>query len=366
VRIIGLVLAVLGANAAAAQAQSAETRDMDELVASYAAADQFMGSVFVSEGNKVLLNKAYGYANLEWKVANTPQTRIRICSITKQFTAVATLLLEQRGRLKTSDPVKKYVPGVPSSWDSITIHHLLTHTSGIADPQNLADFDPYALAKPADSLLKATPEGIKLMPLLFKAGERFEYSNSNYSLLGYIIEKVSGTPYETFVADNLFKPLGMSESGFDSWQTIIPNRAYGYGLQPDGLRNAHFIDMSNTRATGNIYSTAADMDRWQQGLHAGRVLNRAMLKKLTKPDKDGSAYGMFVQQPSRGTVYLHAGGMDGFDTIIGYWPQRKISVVVLANRNAPAGPIAAGLSALAHGEAAPLFRPDTVAHQESP
>ena len=337
----------------AGPAIASETTDLDQLVTSYVAADQFMGTVLVAEGDKILLNKGYGHANLELSVPNTPDTRIRICSITKQFTAVAILLLEQRGKLKTSDSVRKYVPTAPVTWDGITIHHLVTHTSGIADPQNLPDFDPYALAKPAEDLLKAVPEAAARLPLSFKPGERYEYSNANYSLLGYIIAKVSGMPYEAFVADNLFKPLGMKDSGFDRWQTVLPNRAAGYAPAPDGLRNAHFIDMTNTSAAGNIYSTAADMNRWQQGLYGGRLLSASKLKKMTTPEEDGYAYGIGVQELKRGKVYTHAGGMDGFDTIVGYWPDRKISIVVLANRNAPVGPLAAQLSALAYGEKTP-------------
>ena len=335
---------------------ASDTTDLDQLVASYVAAGQFMGTVFVAEGDKILLNKGYGHANLELGVPNNPDTRIRICSITKQFTAVAILLLEQRGKLKTSDPVRKYVPAAPATWDAITIHHLVTHTSGLADPQNLPDFDPYALAKPAEDPQKAIPEAARHLPLLSKPGERYEYSNANYTLLGYIIAKTSGMSYEAFVTENLFKPLGMNDSGFDRWQTVLPNRAAGYAPTADGLRNAHFIDMTNAYAAGSIYSTAADMNRWQQGLYGGRLLSASMLKKMTAPEKDGYAYGIGVQQLKRGIVYTHAGGMDGFDTIVGYWPSRKISVVVLANRNAPVGPLAAGLSALAHGEKTPLFQ----------
>lgn len=353
-RLSNALFLVIGALAGPSIASDAT--DMDQLVASYVAADQFMGTVLVAEGDKVLLNKGYGYANLELKVPNTPDTRIRIGSITKHFTAVAILLLEQRGKLRTSDPVKKYIPTVPAAWKGITIHHLVTHTSGIADTQNLPDFDPYSLAKPAEDPEKVVPEAVKRLPLLSKPGERYEYSNTNYTLLGYIIGKASGMPYEAFVTENLLKPLGMNDSGFDRWQTILPNRASGYAPTADGLRNAHFIDMTQAYAAGSLYSTAADMFRWQQGLYGGRLLTASMLKKMTTPEKDGYAYGVGVQEHRRGTVYTHSGGLDGFDTIIGYWPSRRISVVVLANRNAPTGPIAAGLSALAYGEKTPLFQ----------
>lgn len=350
-----LAAGLIGFCVSAGPAMAADAKTMDELVKSFEAADHFMGSVLVAEGDKVLLSKGYGYANLEWSVPNTPDSRIRICSITKHFTAVAVLLLEQRRKLRTSDSVRKYVPEAPDTWNAITIHNLVTHTSGIADPQNLPSFDPYALARPAGAPEEAIPKAVKSLPLLFKPGERYEYSNTNYNMLAYIIAKVSGRSYETFIAENIFGPLGMKDSGFDTWQQVLPHRASGYAIADTGLRNASFIDMTNTYGAGAIYSTVGDLHRWWQGLYGGTLLSSSSLKKMTTPEKNGYAYGVIVQELKRGKVYLHAGGMEGFDTLMGYWPNRKVTVVVLANRNSPVGPLAAGLSAMAHGESAPLF-----------
>lgn len=350
-----LAVGLVGFCASVGPAMAADAQTMDEFVQSFVKADQFMGTVLVAEGDKVLLNKGYGFANLEWGVPNTPNTRIRIGSITKHFTAVAILLLEQRRKLKTSNSVKKYLPDAPATWDAITIHNLVTHTSGIADPQNLPSFDPYALAKPAAVPEEAIPVAVKSLPLVFRPGERYEYSNTNYNLLAYIIARVSGGSYEAFIADNIFKPLGMNESGFDTWQQVLPRRASGYVPTATGLRNASFIDMTNTYGAGAIYSTVGDLYRWWQGLYGGQLLSSSSLKKMTTPEKDGYAYGTIVQDLKRGKVYQHSGGMEGFETVMGYWPTRKITVVVLANLNAPVGPLAAGLSAMAHGESAPLF-----------
>src|SRR6476646_6386642 len=221
----GVLLTV--AVAALAYTSSAQAPDrFQQVVQPYADAQMFMGSVLVAKNGKVIFSKSYGMANLEWNVPNSSSTRFNIASMTKQFTAASILLLEDRGKLKTDDLVKKYLPDAPASWDKITIYHLLTHTSGISD--DAARYEP----GPPEKLL------FRDAPLNFQAGQQWAYTNLGYIVLGYLLEKISGESYEDFVRQNIFKPLGMNDSGLMSFVTIIPRRANGYWPGRNGMENA--------------------------------------------------------------------------------------------------------------------------------
>ena len=186
---------------------------MDQIVQTYVANHQFMGSVLVARGSHVLLSKGYGSANLEWEVPNSPNTKFRLGSITKQFTAASILLLEERGKLNINDPVKKYVPDAPPTWEKITIFHVLTHTSGIPSFTSFAD---YPKLEPFPATAEQLVARFRDKPLEFQSGEKWNYSNSGYVLLTYLTERISGTSYEQFVRENIFAPLGMQDSGYDS------------------------------------------------------------------------------------------------------------------------------------------------------
>jgi CubicO group peptidase (beta-lactamase class C family) len=323
---------------------------MDKLVQSYTPG-QFMGSVLVARGSDVLLSKGYGSANLELDVPNTPKTKFRLGSITKQFTAASILLLEERGKLKVGDPVKKYLPDAPAAWDKITIFNLLTHTSGIP---SFTDFPDYAPTEPFPTTPEKLVARFRDKPLEFEPGARFNYSNSGYVLLGYLIEKVSGGTYERFAQENIFAPLGMNDSGYDSNSAIIMRRAAGYSPSSKGLINAGYIDMSIPHAAGGLYSTTEDMSKWEQALFGGRILSAASLQKMTQPFKDDYAFGLHVETVNGRKEIAHGGSIEGFDTFMAYYPDSKITVVVLANLNGPADDIGSQLSALAHGDAITL------------
>jgi CubicO group peptidase (beta-lactamase class C family) len=185
---------------------------MEEIIQGYVQKRTFMGSVLVARDGDILLNKGYGMANVEWDVPNSPATKFRVGSITKQFTAASILLLEQRGLLKTTDPIKKYFPEAPAAWDPITLHHLLTHTSGIP---NFTASPSYATLRVTGTTIDKTIATFKDSPLDFPVGEKMAYSNSGYLVLGYVIEKVSGQSYASFLEENIFKPLSMNDSGYD-------------------------------------------------------------------------------------------------------------------------------------------------------
>jgi CubicO group peptidase (beta-lactamase class C family) len=324
------------------------TARMEQVIQSYVSNKQFMGTVLVARDGKVLLDNGYGYANLEWNIPNSPTTKFRLGSITKQFTAASILLLEERGKLKVEDPVKKYMPDAPAAWDKITIFHVLTHTSGIP---SFTEFPDYRSTEAAATTPEKLVARFRDKPLDFEPGEKWKYSNSGYVLLGYLIEKISGQSYSDFVQQNIFTPLEMKDSGYDSNSAIILHRAAGYSPSPNGPVNAGFIHMSIPFSAGALYSTTEDMLRWEQGLFGGKVLSAASLQKMTTPFKQDYAFGLGVSSVNGRKVIEHGGGIEGFNTQLAYYPEDKLVVVVLANINGPKpGEIAGKLAALARGE----------------
>jgi len=325
---------------------------MEQVVQSYAGNQKFMGSVLVARGSQVLFSKGYGSADLEWNIPNSPTTKFRLGSVTKQFTAACILLLEQRGKLSVNDPVKKYLPDAPAAWDKITTFNLLTHTSGIP---SFTSFPDYAKLEPFPTTAEQLVARFRDKPLDFEPGEKWRYSNSGYVLLGYLIEKITGGSYEKFVTENIFVPLGMKDSGYDSNSAVIAHRASGYVPGPHGLQNAGFIHMSVPHAAGALYSTTEDLLKWEQGLFGGKLLSAASLEKMTTPFKDNYAFGLQVETKGGRKVIEHGGGIEGFNTELAYYPEDKLTVVTLANVNGQAvTDIATKLAAIAHGETVKL------------
>jgi CubicO group peptidase (beta-lactamase class C family) len=336
-----------GLGAAPCAAQDLVSR-MNQVVQSFVDAKQFMGSVLVAQGDKILLNIGYGFANLEWSIPDSPSTRFRLGSITKQFTAASILLLEERGKLKTDDPVKQYLPDAPPTWDKVTIFNLLTHTSGIP---SFTSFPDYRSTEAMPTTSEQLVARFRDKPLNFHPGESWEYSNSGYALLGYLIEKISGESYKDFVQENLFTPLRMKDSGYDLNAPIIERRASGYSPGPNGPVNAGYIDMSIPFSAGALYSTTGDLLRWEQGLFGGKLLSPASLKKMTTPFKNDYAFGLAVRVVDGHTLIEHGGGIEGFNTQMSYYPDDKLTVIVLANLNGGAPTdIEAKLASVARGE----------------
>jgi len=291
--------------------------------------ERFSGSVLVARGGRIVLRQGYGLANYELGVPNTPETKFRLGSITKQFTAMIVLQLEARGLLKVTDTVAAFFPDYPQG-DRITIHHLLTHTAGIP---NLTDFPDYAATMalpttPAESLAR-----FKDLPLAFEPGERFSYSNSGYILLGAIIEKVSGRPYEECLRENILIPLGMNDTGYDHAATVLKGRASGYDFADDRMVNAPYIDMSVPFAAGALYSTVDDLYKWDRALSTDRLVPRAVLDRIFTPFKDGYAYGWLVGSSAGRRNIRHGGGINGFSTDISRFPDDDACIIVLNNFN---------------------------------
>jgi CubicO group peptidase (beta-lactamase class C family) len=318
---------------------------VEEVIRSLAAKKQFMGAVLVARGNDILLDKGYGLANVEWNIPNSPKTRFRLGSITKQFTAAAILLLQERGTLNVNDKVKKYMPDAPAAWDKITIFNLLTHTSGIPDFTDFADYTSL-------ERLATTPEQLvtrfRDKPLDFQAGENWKYSNSGYALLGYLIEKISGKTYAQFIQENIFKTLEMADSGYDSASAVIPNRASGYTPESTEWVNAHYVDMTIPFSAGGLYSTTEDLLRWERGLFGGKLLSPMSLKLMLTPFKNEYAFGLFVASVNGHQQIDHGGRIPGFDTALIYYPEDDLTVVVLGNTDVDSSPkIALALGTLA-------------------
>ncbi len=262
-----LVLCLLFSNNAFAQASAPATQTtpqqiaakVDEYMQAVVRANNFTGSILVARNGQPIISKGYRMANFETGTPNTPQTKFRLGSVTKQFTAMAVMMLQEQGKLSVNDSICKYLADCPALWQPITIRNLLTHTSGIPSYTDFPNFMQTIGTRTAPSALVET---FRNKPLEFAPGEKYKYNNSGYHLLGLVIERASGKSYADFLQENIFAPLAMRDTGYDSNQAIIKNRASGYAQQGDGLANALYIDMSIPFSAGALYSTTEDMLRW--------------------------------------------------------------------------------------------------------
>jgi CubicO group peptidase (beta-lactamase class C family) len=326
--LIALAWILLNLNAPAEAKTTAPQARLDEVVRSFFDRGTFMGSVLVVQGDDVLLNKGYGSADLEWDRPNDPTVRFHIGSLTKQFTAALILQLQDQGRLRVEDPVRRYLPDAPKSWDKITVADLLGHRSGI--PNFFGD-----PAFPAWSMSAHTPaEELALFrdkPLEFAPGSKYSYSNSNYTVLGIILEKVTGKSYGELLRQRILVPLGMKDSGLDSDDLVLPKRAQGYAPSQNGFARARPESMSVAWAVGGMYSTTGDLLRWERGLFGGKVMSAASLKAMTTPGLGGYGMGVIVHEENGLTFVDHGGSIEGFNAHLTYIPEKKIGIVVLGN-----------------------------------
>lgn len=312
--------------------------------------NNFYGAALIGKNGKVLFEHGYGMADIELNVPNTPEMKFQIGSITKQFTATAIMQLAERGLLSVDDPITKYLTDYPSPyWDKITIHNLLTHTSGIPSYTNMPD----AMSRRALKIsLKDLIALFQNMPLNFEPGTQYSYSNSGYVLLGAIIENVSGMSYEDYLRKNIFDPLGMENSGYCHRDIILKNRACGYAENDDGqLINAEFVHMSTPFSAGALYSTVEDMFIWDQALYTDKILSKASLERMFTPFLDNYGYGWVITEVNGHKLISHGGGIDGFSTSFQRWVDDSTCIVVFSNNeNAQPDQIALTLAAIMAGE----------------
>lgn len=323
----------------------------DAYLKAQADAGFFSGAALIARDGVPLFAEAYGEANLEWSIPNSVGTRFRIASIAKTFTAALVLRLEEQGRLSVGDRLCTYLESCPDAWGLLTIHHLLTHTSGIPDYVRLPDFASLnRLPYEPDRIVGL----VRDRPLEVTAGERYSYSNVNYLLLGMVLERVSGLSYEQLLHEQLLGPLGMPNTGIDRASTVVPNRASGY--VPDGaqLANADYIDMRWVFGAGEIYSTVGDLLVWEQAVRNGRVVRAETLARMWRADRGEYGYGWQVLRAWPPGIdkrlVLHAGGVNGFATDLLSYPDDGVTIVILANlMTAPMAVISRDLSAIVFG-----------------
>jgi CubicO group peptidase (beta-lactamase class C family) len=309
---------------------------LDKYITAEVVGHAFRGTVLVGVNGQIVFKKAYGKADEEWNTPNTTTTKFRIASLSKQFTAACILLLQERGRLKVQDPISQYLPRLPHAWQNITIHQLLTHTSGLP---NYTDSPQLAKLNRTGATPQEMIELVADKPLDFKPGSQLRYTNTGYILLGMIIEKVSGEPYPEFLKRNIFEPLGMTNSGYDRAADILQERASGYRIKDGAVANADFIDMTLPYAAGGIYSTVEDMYRWNEAVAlGGKLLSEDSLKQMFSEYPEATyqglhyGYGVVISRRMFGRLlYYHGGGVEGFSSSIQRYPSERVCIVVLSN-----------------------------------
>lgn len=342
-------IALLLVLAASASAQDL-TLKFDEYMSALSNQKRFIGSVLVARDGKIVFRKGYGMANVELDVPNEPETRFRLGSITKQFTAAAILQLQERGKLNVTDPVCKYFDPCPSAWSEITIHHLLSHTGGVPNFTSFPDYMPKMMLPVTTTDMIAR---FKDKPLDFKPGEKWNYSNSGYYLLGAIIEKAAGESYESFLQKNIFDPLNLTGTGYDHFDAILKHRATGYSMSKGKMVNSAFLDMTQPYSAGSLYSTVEDLFRWNEALFGGKVLSAKSFEMMTTPVKNNYGYGLGVETKFNRKMITHGGGINGFSTFIARFPDEKVTIVVLRNADygiPGPGRISQDLAAILFGE----------------
>jgi len=307
---------------------------IDSLIQSEFKESNGPGGVFlVSQKGKPVYKKAFGMANLELDAKLNTNSIFQIGSMTKQFTAIAILMLEEQGKLKVNDPISKYIPSYPNG-NNITIHHLLTHTSGIKDFTKMKTISDIAQKE-------MTPEQMvdffKNEPVDDAPGEKFDYNNSGYVVLGYIIELTSGGTYEDFIKKNIFDKIGMTYSYYASDRKVIKNRAYGYHKKSSGYVNKTVINFSVPFSSGSLMSTLDDMLKWQNALNQNLLLSqknkmKAFTKyKLNNGQEIEYGYGWHLKNINGIATREHGGSVFGFKSMAVYIPSEDIYVLGFSN-----------------------------------
>jgi CubicO group peptidase (beta-lactamase class C family) len=305
---------------------------LDDYLENLSETGQFMGTVLVASGGEVLLNEGYGLADVTGGRANSPDTQQRIGSLTKQFTAAAILLLQERGLLYVNDAVSNYLPDYPGG-EQISIHQLLTHTAGVPNYTRRADLaqvvqTPIAL----DDLLAEFSN----QPLDLSPGQQFSYSDSGYVILAKIIEVVAGQAYADFIQSQLLDVVGMSRSGYDYLHDELDEPAVGYQMSPAGAQPAVDTESSWASGAGALYSTTGDLYKWDRALAAGSLLQASSLDAMFSPWVDmgqgyAYGYGWEIGQMAGRPSQTHAGNIFGFGSFIARFPEDDAVIIVLGN-----------------------------------
>jgi CubicO group peptidase (beta-lactamase class C family) len=317
-------------------------QQIDKFIEAHVKVNHFSGVVLIAQNEKILFNKAYGSADVDLKILNTLDTKFRIYSITKQFTAASILQLDQKGSLSVNDRISKYFSDYPKG-DSVTLHMLLTHTSGIPDYITMKEFENISsLPVSMDSVISL----FKNRPYDFLPGSKFRYSNSSYFLLGRIIEKVSGMTYEDYLNKNIFKPAGMENSGVVKKQSLLPKSAKGYQWINNRIQGIPYFNDELLFSSGGIYSTAEDLWKWEKALNGNSILSISSKGKMFKPYLENYGYGVSIDSFQRHRRIAHNGVYYGFRATLVNYPYDKVCVIVLTNNESGSEQVATGLAAI--------------------
>jgi CubicO group peptidase (beta-lactamase class C family) len=303
---------------------------LDEYMNYQVKASGFSGTTLVARSGKILLVKGYGLANIELNVKNESKSKFRLGSMTQQFTAMAILELQEQEKLNIQDSVCKYIQNCPNDWQAIKIVNLLTHTSGIS---NFTEFPDY---ESTSTLPTSVPELLvhfRSKPTEFKPGEKLKYSNSGYQILGAVIENVSGTSYANYLAERIFAPLEMHDTGYDDPARILLDRASGYRRKGESrdLLNATYLDMSIPFSAGGLYSTVEDLYRWDSALYTEKLISSQSLNKMFTPYRDGYGFGWKILMEFQRRVAMWGGRINGFSASIRRYSDDNACVIVLSN-----------------------------------
>ncbi len=300
-------------------------------------------SLAVVRNGRVIKARGYGLANSESKAPATPDTVYQIASMTKQFTAAGIMLLVENGTVSLDEVIDKYLPDLPLTWRGVTVRHLLTHTSGIKDFADLADSETERSKDYTKAQIIALVSGA---PLEFRPGEKWNYSNTGYFLLGMIIERVSGKPYEDFLRERILQPLGMADTRLNDLNEIVPRRAAGYVLRNGHLYNAQPVSPTHTYAAGGLLSTAADLAKWDAALYTEKVLRKSSLEQMLTPATLNDSqparnslfnnyygFGWFLGELGRHKYADHGGVIpSGFTSDVIRFLDDRLTIIVLTNR----------------------------------
>jgi CubicO group peptidase (beta-lactamase class C family) len=316
----------------------------DSLLSAYAVNGQFNGTVLVAKKGNILFEKAYGYRDADKHILHEPSDIFQIGSLTKQFTSAVIMQLVNEHKLSLNDKLYKYFPGFPNG-SKITIHHLLTHTSGLHDYTGDTTFmgadvtQTYTRKHLIAAFQKYKPD--------FAPGTNWSYSNTGYSMLGYIIEKMTGKSYEKNVRERILKPLGMTHSGFDFTHLHDTQKSTGYfSISKESGNEAPVVDSTLSFSAGALYSTVEDMYKWERSMYTEKILPQSSWKKIFTPYKNRYGYGWEIDSVYGMMVTAHSGGIHGFTSFITRIPQEELTVILLDNSMRDLSKIAMKLSAI--------------------
>lgn len=366
------VLVLLGAPAAGAreapaapqapQSQQSLAAALDAAIGAHYKAQEPGATVIVVKDGKTVLRKAYGMADTRASKPMTPDMVLRLGSITKQFTAVAILMLAEEGKLALGDDLTRFFPDYPSAGKAVTLEHLLTHTSGIV---SFTGKPAYLTGMAQDKTVSAMIDSFKNDPLEFAPGSRYRYNNSGYFLLGAIIEKVSGRPYATFLEERIFVPLGMKDTAYEGHERSRAPHAAGHSRDGVGFGHSAPLSMTQPYAAGALVSTVDDLARWDAAVASGKLLKPASWQRALTPYTLASGkptdygYGWQMGTLQGAPTIAHGGGINGFSTYALRLPEQKVFVAVLSNADggiANPGVVASKAAALAIGKPLPEFK----------